>query len=327
MTRELSSNWKKLQAQIKSVSPSVDKKRKADSDVKQVDSSLPKKRLKVERDKASKNLSSSHGRQSSRTASRRSMGNVQSCVEKEVTKTTVSPSLALWAEDHGISSEDLAEAYGLGIRDKSMITAGEVRPNEGLAPDIEVGKYVAIDCEMVGIGEGGYESALARVSIVDFHGRQIYDSFVRPKERVTDWRTHVSGVSAKHMATAREFDEVQTQVASLLKGRILVGHDIRHDLHVLLLNHPPNLIRDTAKFSGFKKYGHGPKPALRVLAKEILDVEIHNGQHSSIEDARVAMLLFRRFKQAFDVEHANRFPDSKPGPNKSQGAKKAKKKR
>ena len=29
------------------------------------------------------------------------------------------------------------------------------------------------------------------------------------------------------------------------------------------------------------------------LAKEILDVEIQTGQHSSIEDARVAMLLFR----------------------------------
>lgn len=187
-----------------------------------------------------------------------------------------------------------------------------MRPNEGLAPDCEVGKYIAIDCEMVGVGEGGYGHALARVSIVDFHGRQVYDSYVRPQERVVDWRTRISGIAPKHMAAAREFADVQAQVAQLLRSRILVGHDLKHDLDVLMLDHPRRDIRDTAKFSGFKKYGHGPKPALRVLAREILGVEIQTGQHSSIEDARVAMLLFRRYKHFFDVEHASRYPDIVP---------------
>ena len=95
-------------------------------------------------------------------------------------------------------------------------------------------------------------------------------------------------------------------MAELLKDRILVGHDVKHDLEALLLDHPPKLIRDTAKFPGFKKYGHGPKPALRVLAQVLLGVEIQRGQHSSIEDARVAMLLFRKHKSAFDADHANR---------------------
>lgn len=209
-----------------------------------------------------------------------------------------------------------------------MLTAAAVHPNQGLAPDIEVGKYVAVDCEMVGVGEGGNESALARVSIVDFHGRQVYDSFVRPKERVMDWRTRVSGVSPRDMKTARTFEEVQAAVAELLKGRILVGHDVRHDLAALLLEHPSKMIRDTARFSGFRKYGHGPKPALRVLAKEILDVEIQSGQHSSIEDARVAMLLFRRYKPGFDVEHANKFGTEGKGPGKGIGTgKKTKKKK
>lgn len=240
------------------------------------------------------------------------MGNAQSSQPQDVPKATITPSLALWAEDNGISSEALAEAYGLGIKDTSMLKdASSVQPNQGLTPDIELGKYLAIDCEMVGIGEGGQESALARVSVVDFHGRQVYDSYVRPKEHVTDWRTHVSGIAPKHMYGARTFEEVQAQVAELMKGRILVGHDLRHDLLALLLEHPAKLIRDTARFSGFRKYGHGPKPALRVLAKEILDVEIQTGQHSSIEDARVAMLLFRRHKPAFDVENANRFGEDR----------------
>ena len=68
---------------------------------------------------------------------------------------------------------------------------------------VEIGRYVAIDCEMVGVGPyPDRESALARVSIVDYNGDQIYDSYVLPQETVTDWRTFVSGVEPKRMKYA-----------------------------------------------------------------------------------------------------------------------------
>lgn len=255
------------------------------------------------------------------------MGAAQSTRVVTGPKSGPSPSLALWAQENDISPEDIAEAYGLGIKDNSMVTATGCRVNEGLAKDVEVGKYIAIDCEMVGVGEGGHEHALARVSVADFHGRQVYDSYVRPREPVTNWRTSISGVSPKHMARARPFSEVQSQVAALLDGRILVGHDVRHDLQVLLLDHPLKNIRDTARFREFKKHGTGRKPALRVLAQNILGLEIQSGEHSPLEDARVAMLLFRRFKPAFDVEHANRFPDTVPQSSKPAVKPKKKKKK
>ena len=47
---------------------------------------------------------------------------------------------------------------------------------------------------MVGVGPEGIESTLARVSIVNYHGSIILDEFVRPREKVTDYRTWVSGV-------------------------------------------------------------------------------------------------------------------------------------
>lgn len=47
---------------------------------------------------------------------------------------------------------------------------------------------------MVGVGPEGSESTLARVSIVNYHGTTILDLFVRPREKVTDYRTWVSGV-------------------------------------------------------------------------------------------------------------------------------------
>ncbi len=59
----------------------------------------------------------------------------------------------------------------------------------------KTGKYLAIDCEMVGVGDGGYRSILARVSIVNYHGHVIMDKYVLPTEKVTDYRTAVSGIT------------------------------------------------------------------------------------------------------------------------------------
>lgn len=329
MATELSSNWKKLQAKIKEDStPAQGQKRKADDDgISQLPRKPPKKAIVGGKLTTGRPRSQAAKFGKLKATQKSAMGAVQS----QSSKPGISASLALWAEDNDISPEKISEAYGLGSKNNSMLTSTAVNPNEGLAKGVEVGKYIAIDCEMVGIGEGGYAHALARASVVDFHGRQIYDSYVRPRERVTDWRTKISGISPKHMAIARDFDEVQIKVAQLLQGRIIVGHDLRHDLEVLKLDHPRKDIRDTAKFSGFKKYGNGPKPALRVLAREILGVEIQMGQHSSVEDARVAMLLFRKNKPAFDVEHASRYPEPVPRildlKSKPKQQKKTKKKR
>lgn len=242
-------------------------------------------------------------------------------VQSQPSEHTTLSSSALWApqETNGssssktttLSAEEISEAYNLGIKYASMLQAEPARPNEGLAPpllhkQLVLGKHIAIDCEMVGVGEGGTAHALARVSIVDFHGRQVYDSYVRPRVPVTNWRTAISGIEPRHMATARDLDEVRATVAELLHERILVGHDVKHDLRVLMLEHPSVAIRDTAKHLPFKKYGNGPKPALRVLARELLGVEIQTGQHSSLEDARATMLLYRNHKPAMDLRFARK---------------------
>lgn len=85
---------------------------------------------------------------------------------------------------------------------------------------------------MVGMGQLGEESVLARVSIVNYHGFVILDTFVRPKERVTDWRTWVSGVRPQDMEHAMSFSQVQQQVAELIKGKILIGHAVENDTKV-----------------------------------------------------------------------------------------------
>ncbi|TRX96709.1 hypothetical protein FHL15_002375 [Xylaria flabelliformis] len=364
MAQELSSNWKKLQAKIKAESSttpassskklssldSSSKKRKAIS-FAETDSTTKKNRTLKGTSQATQK------QQPPKTVSKPTrafgkpggMGVTQSSAIVKGTPATVTPSLALWAQDNDITAEDLAEAYDLGSRrarpsTSTTLSSTEIaedrrRVNEGLAPGAEVGKYIAIDCEMVGIGPTGQDNMLARVSCVDFHGKQVYDSFVIPRESVTNYRTAITGITASTLRApaARRFEEVQATVADLLKGRILVGHDVRHDLAVLELSHPTSQTRDTARHSSFRRFGHGPKPALRVLAREVLGLDnFQKEKHSSVEDARVAMLLFRTKKSEFDIENANRYgmpltDDStfghkmKPKGSRSQGNKKKKK--
>ncbi|KXG51032.1 Exonuclease, RNase T/DNA polymerase III [Penicillium griseofulvum] len=204
------------------------------------------------------------------------------------------------------------------------------KENEGRSSTAELGKYVAMDCEMVGVGPNpDSDSALARVSVVNFNGDQIYDSYVRPKEMVTDWRTHVSGIAPKHMVEARTLEHAQKEIAEIMKDRILVGHAVSNDLDALLLSHPKRDIRDTSKHAPYRRIAGGGSPRLKMLAEEFLGIKIQDGAHSSVEDARATMALYRREKDAFEREHLKKWPARMIADNreKGEGQKKKKKKK
>ena len=56
-----------------------------------------------------------------------------------------------------------------------------------------------MDCEMVGVGQGGLRSVLARCSIVNYYGEVLFNKYVKPPEKITDYRTHVSGIRPEHI--------------------------------------------------------------------------------------------------------------------------------
>lgn len=97
----------------------------------------------------------------------------------------------------------------------------------------------------------------------------------------------------------------------MIKDKIVVGHSLNSDFSALQLSHPRNQRRDTANYRPFRKhFANGRTPGLKMLCREILQKEIQTGAvvadegghsgHSSVEDARAVMLLFRHVKSEWE---------------------------
>ena len=183
--------------------------------------------------------------------------------------------------------------------------------NEQTRAKLTITKVVALDCEMVGVGADGKDSILARVSLVNQFSDCIYDKYVIPTEKVTDYRTKVSGIrpdDLKKENGAVSFSTVQKEVANILKGRILVGHAVHNDLQVLYLSHEKKKIRDTQKCKIFRRLhpSLGGLSSLKNLAKLLLSQTIQEGEHNSIVDAQVTMRIYTMYKKEWEADLHNR---------------------
>lgn len=228
--------------------------------------------------------------------------------------------------------KSVSDAEWFGVKDVAAFAAGSedqiLRENVSTAslfPPAPAGmsseklkqpcKFVALDCEMVGTGLKGFESILSRVSVVNFHGIELMDVYVKPTRKVVDYRTAVSGVTAGHLSGSKEdpsvniygqplltLPELQARLVPLLHDRIVVGHALNNDFAALLLssNHPRRLIRDTSRYTPFRALASGRSPSLKMLAARILGVRIQSQEHDSVDDARIAMLLYRSVKAQWE---------------------------
>ncbi|KAF4577517.1 3'-5' exonuclease [Pleurotus pulmonarius] len=161
-------------------------------------------------------------------------------------------------------------------------------------------KYLALDCEMVGVGPKGRQSSVARVSVVNYHGAVQLDEFVRQTKPVVDYRTKYSGVRQRDLVNAKSFGEIQSQVTGLLKDRVLLGHAVYNDLKALSLEHPQTQTLDTQSYAWKFKLSKVKNIALRHLVKQELGLTIQDGEHSSVTDARATMAVFRLHEREWE---------------------------
>lgn len=178
----------------------------------------------------------------------------------------------------------------------------KLHPILSAANPVDKSRYVAMDCEMVGVGVDGSLSALARVSIVNWDGDILLDTYVKVSEPVTDLRSDISGIMENHidgsLPNTMDFDAVVQRVQNLILGKILIGHGLKNDLRVLNISHPWQDTRDTTKYEPFMKKDANnvliPRK-LKDLSLEKLRVKIQEEgkPHCSVSDAVAAMHLYQ----------------------------------
>ncbi|NXH49218.1 AEN nuclease, partial [Dicaeum eximium] len=227
-------------------------------------------------------------------------------VPKRIASSSLSPSAS---PDSIARHHSVLLSQGKGSCSRVQMSSLVLRP----------GKYVAIDCEMVGTGPQGKLSELARCSVVNYEGDVIYDKYVLPELPIVDYRTRWSGITKQHMKNAIPFKAAQAEILKILKDKIVVGHAIHNDFQALKYFHPKDRTRDTSQSPVLKKRARLPIRAnvsLKNLARHLLHKKIQVGckGHSSVEDAQTAMELYRLVEVQWEKELAHSLPPRPPSP-------------
>jgi PAB-dependent poly(A)-specific ribonuclease subunit 2 len=180
------------------------------------------------------------------------------------------------------------------------------------------GTLVAIDCEFVALAHeqtkldrSGREvvvkparHTLARVSVVRAQGPlagvPLLDSYIVPAEPVVDYLTRYSGLVPGDLDPAVSRHHVTNIKDASLKlrylvdaGCLLVGHGLSKDFEMINIVVPAAQIVDTVEIW----YVPGERRvSLRFLAYALLGIAIQARVHDSVEDARTALALFRKYQ-------------------------------
>ncbi|KAG9104939.1 biotin synthase [Ceratobasidium sp. 370] len=145
---------------------------------------------------------------------------------------------------------------------------------------------------------------LARVTVVDYYGQVLFDSFVRPTQPVVNYRTASTGIEQTHLCgnKAQPFDWVQAEVTKLISNQIIVGYCLWTDLAVLGISHLAINTRDVALYIPFREAmgQRNQTPGLSTLVWKLMERRIQSGYINSAEDARACVDVFRSVQEDWE---------------------------
>ena len=93
------------------------------------------------------------------------------------------------------------------------------------------------------------------MSIVNYNGHVLFDEFFKPRGKVTNYLTWVSGITYENTKNASYYSDLKSKVMRIFKDKIIVGHSIHNDFKVLFYYPDESKVRDISKISILKRNG------------------------------------------------------------------------
>lgn len=190
---------------------------------------------------------------------------------------------------------------------------------EAVGPDT----IIALDTEFVQISQPEIEMnsdgerkiirpithALARTSIVRGAGMDeglpFIDDYITIHDKVVDYLTSYSGITPEDldptMAPMKGHNLVPLKLAYkklwilLNLGCKFLGHGLKQDFRVINIHVPKSQVIDTSNIFFIKERLR--KLSLQFLAHTLLKEDIQQETHDSIEDARTALRLYKKYRE------------------------------
>ncbi|KAI9469074.1 MAG: ubiquitin carboxyl-terminal hydrolase-domain-containing protein [Benjaminiella poitrasii] len=213
--------------------------------------------------------------------------------------------------DYSLLFKDLSIAQEACSDPQHEILTEDEMPKPGTLVAIDA-EFVALQQEETEIRSDGTKSlirpstlTLARVSVLrgdtgPNEGVPFIDDYIATSEPIVDYLTEFSGIVAGDLDFKRSKHTLVPLKVAYKKLRLLVdlgcifiGHGLNKDFRIINLLVPPEQIIDTVDIYHIRNRQR--KISLRFLAWHLLQQDIQSETHDSIEDARTALVLYKKY--------------------------------
>jgi PAB-dependent poly(A)-specific ribonuclease subunit 2 len=151
---------------------------------------------------------------------------------------------------------------------------------------------------------------LGRISILRGQGVDeevpFIDDYIKVQEEVIDYQTRYSGINPGDLDPATSPHRPISRKAAYKKiwllsnlGCVFIGHGLVTDFRTINIQVPPSQVMDTQTL--FQSQNQKRKLRLSYLVWIVLKEKVQQGNHDSIEDARAALRLWRKYKEFADA--------------------------
>ena len=212
-----------------------------------------------------------------------------------------------------MSSALMMSATG-GANSINSSTRSSPKPHD--APMTRRDLYFALRCGIVNVGPNPTDTAVGRVTLVNWDNEIVVDTFVKVPVPVTNYRTQVTGITPgllEHGASS--LHSVRKKVGALIRGKILIGHGLEVDLAALGLSHPWCDMRDTATYAPYMQQiivadvsslsGGSPMLVPRNLddlMQHALQQPVPPGQPLLVSEAAACLSLYKAVREQWENE-------------------------